>query len=239
MSVKNTNVFGITEDVAKGILEAALATGGEFAEVYIESSANEVLLMRERKLANANASKVMGAAVRVIKDGTEVNASVTDFTPEKLLATAKVLADSFEGEKSVEVLPFAEKEVPIVVDPKYIRGEDYTEELKLLNGATEGAYSCSPEIVQVMANLTKRNREYSYLQVTPPGRPTTAATRELCVRRSRATARICSLLTARSDVIRVWRCSRALTPWDSDATRQPTPLKCSTPTRCRAARCLS
>ena len=46
MSVKHTEVFGITEDVAKAILEAALATGGEFAEVYIENSANEVLMMR-------------------------------------------------------------------------------------------------------------------------------------------------------------------------------------------------
>lgn len=158
MSVKHTEVFGITEDVAKSILEAALSTGGDFAEVYIENSANEVLMMRERKLANANASKVMGAAVRVIKDGTEVNASVTDFTPEKLLATAKVLADSFEGEKRIDVLPFSEKTVPIAVDPKYIRGEDYEKELKLLSGATEGAYGYSQEIVQVMANLTKKEQ---------------------------------------------------------------------------------
>ncbi len=158
MSVKHTEVFGITEDLAKSILEAALATGGDFAEVYIENSANEVLLMRERKLANANASKVMGAAVRVIKDGTEVNASVTDFSADKLIATAKVLADSFEGEKRVDVLPFVEKDVPIAVDPKYIRGESYTEELKLLSGATEGAYGYSPEIVQVMANLTKKEQ---------------------------------------------------------------------------------
>ena len=158
MSVKHTEVFGITEDVAKAILEAALATGGEFAEVYIENSANEVLMMRERKLANANASRVMGAAVRVIKDGTEVNASVTDFSPENLMSTAKVLAGSFEGERTTEVLPFVEKTVPTVVDPKYIRGESYDEELKLLNGATEGAYGYSSEIVQVMANITKKEQ---------------------------------------------------------------------------------
>ncbi len=158
MSVKHTEVFGITEDVAKSILEIALSTGGDFAEVYIENSTNEVLAMRERKLANANASKVLGAAIRVIKDGTEVNASVTDFTSEKLMETAKVLADSFDGERRVSVLPFVEKTVPSVVDPKYIRGEDYTEELALLLGATEGAYGYSAEIIQVMANLTKKEQ---------------------------------------------------------------------------------
>ena len=158
MSVKHTEVFGITEDVAKSILEIALSTGGDFAEVYIENSTNEVLAMRERKLANANASKVLGAAIRVIKDGTEVNASVTDFTPEKLMETAKVLADSFDGERRASVLPFVEKTVPTVVDPKYIRGDDYTEELALLLGATEGAYGYSAEIIQVMANLTKKEQ---------------------------------------------------------------------------------
>ena len=33
MSVKHHEVFGITESLAKEILEAALATGGDFAEV--------------------------------------------------------------------------------------------------------------------------------------------------------------------------------------------------------------
>ncbi len=158
MHVKHTEVFGITEQSAREILQAALSTGGDFAEVYIENSTNEVLQMRQGKLANANVSKVMGAAVRVIKDGTEVNASVTDFTPEKLLATAKVLAGSFEGSASSEVAPFAEREVPLTVHPERVRSGDYTEELKLLSGATEGASGFSPEIVQVMANLTKKEQ---------------------------------------------------------------------------------
>jgi predicted Zn-dependent protease len=90
MSVKHHEVFGITESLAKEILEAALATGGDFAEVYMEETTNETLQMRQGKLASANVSKVKGAAVRVIKDGIEVSASVTVCTPEKLLETAKV-----------------------------------------------------------------------------------------------------------------------------------------------------
>ncbi len=158
MSVKHTEVFGITEAVARDILNVALSTGGSFAEVYIENTVNEVLMMRDRKLASANVSRVTGAAVRVIKDGTEVNASITDYTPEKLLSAAKTLADSFEGERVTDILPFEEKTVPLAVDPKCIRGDDYSEELKLLSGATEGAYGYSTEIVQVMANLTKKEQ---------------------------------------------------------------------------------
>ncbi len=158
MSVKHTEIFGITEAIAKDVLTVALSTGGDFAEVYMESTTNETLQMRQGKLANANVSKVEGAAVRVIKDGTEVNASVTDFTPAKLLATAKTLADSFEGEKRVDVLEFDEKDVPISVHPENVRGEDYARELELLNGANEGASTYSPEIIQVINSLTKNEK---------------------------------------------------------------------------------
>ncbi len=159
MSVKHTEVFGITQDLAKEILETLLATGGEFAEVYMENTTNETMQMRQGMLAGANVSKVEGAAVRVIKDGTEVNASVTDFSAEKLLATAKVLADSFEGEKVTEIQPFVEKDVPVVVKPEKVRGEDYTRELELLKGAHEGASTYSSEIIQVINNLSKNEKK--------------------------------------------------------------------------------
>ena len=158
MSVKHHEVFGITESLAKEILEAALATGGDFAEVYMEETTNETLQMRQGKLASANVSKVKGAAVRVIKDGIEVSASVTVCTPEKLLKTAKTLSGSFEGEKTTEVEEFVEKEVELHVHPQNVRGEDYSRELELLKGATEGASSYSKEIVQVITNITKKEQ---------------------------------------------------------------------------------
>lgn len=158
MSVKHTEVFGIDQTLAKNILDAALATGGDFAEVFMESTNNETLQMRQGMLANANVSKVTGAAVRVIKDGTEVNASVTDYSYDKLLATAKVLAGSFDGEKSVDVQEFVEKDVDIVVHPQRVHGNDYSQELALLKGATEGAKSYSQEIVQIIAQLAKNEK---------------------------------------------------------------------------------
>ena len=158
MSVKHQQVFGITTEVAKQILQVALSTGGQFAEVFMENATNEVFRMRQGKLESTNLSNVKGAAVRVIKDGTEVSASVTIATAEKLLETAKILADSFIGEKTTDVAEFVEKEVNIVVNPRQVRGDDISKELDLLSGATRGAREYSDEIVQVIALLTKNER---------------------------------------------------------------------------------
>ena len=158
MSVKHQQVFGITEEIAKQILDVALSTGGQFAEVFMENATSEVLRMRQGKLESTNLSSTKGAAVRVIKDGTEVSASVTLATVEKLLETAKTLADSFVGEQTTQVAPFVEKDVEIVVNPLHVRGEDNSKELQLLSDSTRGAKEFSQEIVQVISMLTKNER---------------------------------------------------------------------------------
>ena len=158
MSVKHQQVFGITEEIAKQILDVALSTGGQFAEVFMENATSEVLRMRQGKLESTNLSSTKGAAVRVIKDGTEVSASVTLATVEKLLETAKTLADSFVGEQTTQVAPFVEKDIEIVVNPLHVRGEDNSKELQLLSDSTRGAKEFSQEIVQVISMLTKNER---------------------------------------------------------------------------------
>lgn len=158
MSVKHKNVFGIDEASAKEILEVALSTGGEFAEVFMEESTDEVLQMRQGKVSNANLSKAKGAALRIIKDGIEVNSSITVCTKEKLLENAKILASSFEGDKQIDVLPFNEKEVKKVVDPKQIRKEDSNEYVQLMKTISEEAFAYNKEIVQVIVALTKNER---------------------------------------------------------------------------------
>ena len=147
--------FGITESIAKEILEIALSTGGEFAEVFMETTTNEAYEMTSGKVSKINVSKVKGAAIRVDKGFIEVNASITECTVEALINAAKTLAQSFTGEKVTEVLPFEVKIVEKVVDPKvYTTNND--EEIRLLSEASTAAKEYSPEIVQVIAHLTKK-----------------------------------------------------------------------------------
>ena len=158
MSIMHKEMFGINETLAKEILEVALSTGGDFAEVYMEKTTNEVLRLHSGKLSTANVSKVKGAAIRIIKGELEVNSSITDCTYENLLKAAKTLAGSFNDKKHVEVQPFVEKKVELVVNPKNARGNDISREVNLLKTASDTIYAYSKEIVQVICNLTKMEK---------------------------------------------------------------------------------
>lgn len=158
MSIIHKEMFGINETLAKEILEVALSTGGDFAEVYMEKTTNEVLRLHSGKLSTANVSKVKGAAIRIIKGELEVNSSITDCTYENLLKAAKTLAGSFNDKKHVEVQPFVEKKVELVVSPKNVRGNDISREVNLLKTASDTIYAYSKEIVQVICNLTKTEK---------------------------------------------------------------------------------
>lgn len=158
MSIIHKEMFGINETLAKEILEVALSTGGDFAEVYMEKTTNEVLRLHSGKLSTANVSKVKGAAIRIIKGELEVNSSITDCTYENLLKAAKTLAGSFNDKKNVEVQPFVEKKVELVVNPKNVRGNDISREVNLLKTASDTIYAYSKEIVQVICNLTKMEK---------------------------------------------------------------------------------
>ena len=158
MSIMHKEMFGINETLAKEILEVALSTGGDFAEVYMEKTTNEVLRLHSGKLSTANVSKVKGAAIRIIKGELEVNSSITDCTYENLLKAAKTLAGSFNDKKHVEVQPFDEKKVELVVSPKNVRGNDISREVNLLKTASDTIYAYSKEIVQVICNLTKTEK---------------------------------------------------------------------------------
>lgn len=158
MSIMHKEMFGINETLAKEILEVALSSGGDFAEVYMEKTTNEVLRLHSGKLSTANVSKVKGAAIRIIKGELEVNSSITDCTYENLLKAAKTLAGSFNDKKHVEVQPFVEKKVEFVVSPKNVRGNDISREVNLLKTASDTIYAYSKEIVQVICNLTKTEK---------------------------------------------------------------------------------
>ena len=159
MANEKINKFGISESNAKEILEIALANGGDFAEVYMDSTLNETIRAMSGKIDNISSSRVKGAAVRIIKDDMEVSASVTDCSVENLKKVAAKLAESINGVKSTEVLPFVEKEVKQVTKTITPRYDNYEFEVEAINKATKVVVEYSPEIVQVMVIVWKKIQE--------------------------------------------------------------------------------
>ena len=146
----------ITKEKALEILNIALSTGGDFAEVFMENGTSEAFEMTLGKVSQVSYRNVSGAAIRIIKDGTEVNTSITDYSFENLKKAAKVLATSFVGEKQTDVCEFKEKEVELICNPTRVSSADANEEIALLTKASNAAMAAHEEIKQVICGLTRK-----------------------------------------------------------------------------------
>lgn len=152
-------IFGINEESAKKILDIALSTGGEFAEVFMEETVNESITISSKEISKVNTSKVKGASMRVIKDGMEVLGALTMCTVENLEKLAEKLASSFEGNKVTEVLPFITKEKREIVNPKTIKEKDYSTKINILTKVSDAAFAYSEEISQVSASIISKKQQ--------------------------------------------------------------------------------
>ncbi len=87
ISIRDLNQQELTR-----LLEVALSRGGDFAEIYAESSAYTRINLDEDKLKNIQYRLRQGAGVRVVSEGRSGYAHSADLSMEKLEETARVAA---------------------------------------------------------------------------------------------------------------------------------------------------
>ena len=146
--------------VLEKVLKVALSRGGDFADVFVEDTVRYNISMENRKIESPSVGKVIGAGVRVIKDGIVYYASTEDITENGLIEAARFVASMVGTSKSdVEVNlkplkpPFDWPERTLIV-PDVIR--NVAEEIVVK--ANDGAWSFSDRIVQVSVSLVQTQR---------------------------------------------------------------------------------
>ena len=143
------------KDDYQKVLEACLATGASFGELFIEDSMQNTYQMANGDLANANSENIHGVGIRILKGMEEVYGYSNDTSIEAMLALAKKLASSFEGEKVKDVLPLEQKKLPKIIDikkhPNDVKLEDKIALMKKANDAALGVKG----IIQAMTRLTE------------------------------------------------------------------------------------
>ena len=97
----------ITQALAQAVLAAALETGGDFSELYLEDTESNDLSMMGGTVENATYSRRHGAGVRVLKGTRYAYAYTADTSEQALLATARAAAAAISGDERFSVRPFA------------------------------------------------------------------------------------------------------------------------------------
>jgi TldD protein len=144
--------------VAERVLAAALANGGEFAEIFAERSIGLTMAIDESRVEAVQSGAVEGAGVRVLSGGTTYFAHVDGLDPDDLERAAGEAAAALRSERA-EPRPLtavASTPQPIEQRPGEVPAERKAALLRELDrrGRAAGA-----EISQFMASYAEVRRE--------------------------------------------------------------------------------
>ena len=139
----------LSQDIIKEVLQKALSTGGDFAEIFVENTLKTNLNVIDAKVDAVLSARTFGAGVRVMKGTKSVYAATNDLSLFSLLNVASRLADaignvpnnanvnltlknhkfSHAGGK-YEVCETSLKEKTEIVKSAYFAAKEYSPEIK-------------------------------------------------------------------------------------------------------------
>jgi TldD protein len=148
----------IDADVAERVLSAALASGGEFAEVFAERRKGLGMSIDESRIEPVQSGSEEGAGVRVIAGGTTYFAHVDGLDPADLERAAAEAASALRAERAEPRALTAVETTPIPIER---RPEEVPAERKaaLLRELDERARAEGGEVTQVLASYAEARRE--------------------------------------------------------------------------------
>ncbi|HOF65387.1 MAG: TldD/PmbA family protein [Bacillota bacterium] len=150
----------ISKKVALEVLNIALETGGDFAEIFLEETLSSAVIVESGKTQPVASNLNFGAGIRILKGLQSVYGHTNNVTKKGLTELARSLSVSFKGERLLEV----EKIKKVRVNNKHkieqnlyeVPIEDVVNPLK---EADQAMRDYSPQIVRTQAGITREVRK--------------------------------------------------------------------------------
>ncbi len=153
--------------LAAKTLDAALETGADFAELYVQNKIIRDVELNYKRVDNVSTQLVYGAGLRLMRGVSQVYGSTSDVSEQSLLSLAHKLAASFGETRSLHVETFDEIENPDMHAPKKEQSA-YTVEQKTeyLKRAEKAIYDVSPLIVNARVTAAETDERVEIFTVT-------------------------------------------------------------------------
>ncbi|MFL6192065.1 MAG: PmbA/TldA family metallopeptidase, partial [Actinomycetes bacterium] len=115
----------LEDAVVRKVLGAALATGGEWAEVYAEDRLSHNIRLEDRRVEELVTGRDRGAGVRVVKGTASAYAYTNRLDTDALLEAARVAAAALREPPAAQVADLRRREPgvrhPVAVDPATVQ----------------------------------------------------------------------------------------------------------------------
>lgn len=149
----------IPKETATKVLSAALRTGGDLAEIYVENRASLSLRLEESKLEQAVRGADRGAGVRVLFGNLAAYAYTDDLGEESLLEAAHAAAAAASGSSKTHVIGLIRRQSPLefpVLKP--FDSLSVANKAQTLHRIDETARGYDPHVSQVIARYSELRR---------------------------------------------------------------------------------
>ena len=146
----------LNKALIEDVLQAALETGGDFSEVFVEDRYTNHMVLQNSRLEKNLSGRDFGVGIRVFSGLQSVYAYTNDFSREGLLKAARTAAVAIQGKKDgkTTVIPLLKESIstlhPIQIMPTEA---DKIRKLAVMRNANEIIRNYDPEIVQAIINL--------------------------------------------------------------------------------------
>lgn len=161
--------YMISKSLALKVLNECLATGGDYAEVYVEETTNQSVELENGKVNSSSESKSYGVGIRILNGFKSVYGYTSDTTQSSLMNLAHSLATSYNGARTITVEKIAKKRVNNInrIDDHLI-DVPVEEKIAYLKECTEAAQAVDQRIVRVVANFSNSHREWELFNAEGP-----------------------------------------------------------------------
>lgn len=146
----------LSPSVIEDVLTAALSTGGDFSEVFVEDRFSNNMTLQSGRLEKSISGRDFGVGIRIFKGLQSVYAYTNDFTKEGLIKAANTAAQAIQGASSdkTTIIPL-EKEIiqtahPIELMPNSV---EKTRKLAVLRKANDIVTNYHESISQAVIRL--------------------------------------------------------------------------------------
>jgi len=147
--------FGVTKEVMKKVLEAALSKGGDFAELFFEYALNNDVVMEDDIIRESAEDITLGVGIRVLNGKQTGYAYTSDLSPETMRRAALTAATIASSGARVRVatikLAQPSRQVYMMTSP--FADAPLGDRITLVKEAYAAAKAHDPRISKVVANL--------------------------------------------------------------------------------------
>ncbi|GAA0329309.1 TldD/PmbA family protein [Bacillus carboniphilus] len=140
----------LSKAIVEDVINAALETGGDFAEVFVEDRFTNTIYLQSGIIDNSMSGRDFGVGIRIFKGFNSTYTYTTDFSKEGLLKAARNAASALKGEDVLKANKLTSESVnpihPILYMPQSV---EKTRKVGVLKKAYEIAKNYHSSISQV------------------------------------------------------------------------------------------